>query len=304
MGEKDLILKMLSGVEKVPDQAEVLVLHQFSLSDFQERGERFLSRIADVCSLSFHNSDWIEQKERTLIRLPQGARAVIYHNSGALEFNSGIAPLEDLFTKAMKDETLIKQIEEIAARLKMTEWLGKRETLKFEKLWQIKAAGADAKGNMTTPVLCRVVGAFRHFIGQIPVWGTTSAVVKLTGSGSLDSFTLQARTITDEIVDEPKIVPPDQAAQQMVKQLYGFTGGENRALEKSADVQWMHFGYLSFGKRKLQKVLAPVYVASVTIHDEKWPHACLLVAPATEKSYLPLERVGEEAPLMQVKRTG
>ena len=57
----------------------------------------------------------------------------------------------------------------------------------------------------------------------------------------------------------------------------------------------MRFSYLSLNKRKLQRVLAPVYVAAIEIERQEEAQAYLFVTAATEKAYLPLERAGSDA---------
>ena len=45
---------------------------------------------------------------------------------------------------ATTKDTLVKLVETTAARVKLPGWVsGANQTLKFERLWQIKAAGAD-----------------------------------------------------------------------------------------------------------------------------------------------------------------
>jgi hypothetical protein len=48
-------------------------------------------------------------------------------------------------------------------------------------------------------------------------------------------------------------------------------------------------------------VLAPVYIASISITGEDVAQGYILAAPATEKIYLPLAAAGDEAPAMQTR---
>jgi hypothetical protein len=302
MSEQEFVAKLLKNVEKIPQHASVLALRSYSPTELEERGKRFLSMIAEMHVPSTGHADWVIQKDRTLIRLPHQSRVVIQHASGAMEFVSGLGPMEALYPGMEKKELLTKQMIGIADRLKIRQWVGKNETLQFERLWQIKAGAADRLGKVATPVLCRTVGAFRHFIGDMPVWGAASVAIKLAGGGLLDSLQVQMRETTGQVVDKPATLPAELAARNIYKQLCGLMGTADTILEKNVTVQWMHFGYFCFGKRKMQKVLAPVYTAAVEIKDVQWPQAYLFVTPATEKSYLPLERVGEEVAQMQERK--
>jgi hypothetical protein len=53
------------------------------------------------------------------------------------------------------------------------------DNLQFERLWQIKATGMTLSGQRGVVALCRVVGAFRRYLYELPVWGRASAVVEL-----------------------------------------------------------------------------------------------------------------------------
>ena len=77
-----------------------------------------------------------------------------------------------------------------------------------QRLWQIKAAAGDRKGKVVDPVLFRIVGAFRHYVLDLPVWGPASVAVKLAGDASLDSLTIQIREASGERIDEVRTISP------------------------------------------------------------------------------------------------
>ena len=177
MNHEMLIKKMVDSVEDVPSQAEVIAVRQYSLDDMERRAKRFLATTAEAYSLSLDRSDWVVQQDRTLVRLPLGARAIVYHASGTMKLVTGLNPMESLFKKVEDREKLTELVEETADRLNIREWVRKNESLRFERLWQIKAAAAGREGKVVDPVLCRVVGAYRHFVGELPVWGAASVAI-------------------------------------------------------------------------------------------------------------------------------
>jgi hypothetical protein len=79
-------------------------------------------------------------------------------------------------------------------------------------------------------------------------------------------------------------------------------GESKMSIGESAEPKWVRFGYLSLNKRKPQRVLAPVYVAAIEIGKQEESQARLFVTSATEKTYLPLGRIGSEAPPALVSR--
>jgi hypothetical protein len=294
MDEKSLIKQLADTVEKVPSNAEVLALRQYSLQDIEKRAKRFLGFAGEVCHVSPNRGDWLVQPERTLVRLPLGARAIIIHASGALKLLTGLNPMESLFKKMEDRQKLTSMVEETASRLKLTNWIGAKEALKFEHLWQIKAAAADPKGKGIPPVLCRAIGAYRHSVQGLRVWGAASVAVSIAGDGKLDSLQIQLREPTGEVVNSVKVLRPDYAARQILLQMSRLMGRSRVPFTELAAPQWMRFGYLSLSKRKTQRVLAPVYVAAIETKSPQETQAYVFAVSASEQSYLPLCLNGSE----------
>ncbi len=90
----------------------------------------------------------LRRRDRTLLRLTDGRRAVAYHASGALEFHGGIEPMADLFEEMSDTRHLTSVVKKAAGRLDAPHWVGRDERLVFERLWRIKAAAADARAKM------------------------------------------------------------------------------------------------------------------------------------------------------------
>src|SRR5262245_26894466 len=242
MNNKRLIEKMTTSVEGVPARAEVMVLRQYSLEEIKSRAKRFLSMTAEACNQPLDRGDWVVQQDQTLIHLSLGARAIIYHASGAMNLVTGLRPMESLFEKVEDRKVLERHVEKTTNRLNISQWTGQQQSLRFERLWQIKATAAERNGKAVEPVLCRVVGAYRHVVDGLPVWGAASVAIKLAGEGSLDSLTVQLREPTGEVVDRPEILRPEQAAHEISLQLEGLMGKSKISIDESAQPQWMRFG--------------------------------------------------------------
>jgi len=295
MKEKEFITRMADRVKAVPPRADIFAVRRYSRDDLERRTKHLLAKTAEACNLSLDRGDWIAQQDRTLIHLPSGARAVAYHASGAIRLVTGLGPMESLFKKTENRKTLTKLVEGVFRQLKIDEGLNPDESVQFERLWQIKASATNPKGKTVQPVLCRVVGAYRHFVGKYPVLGAASVAVKLAGGGNLDSLTVEIRETTGETVDQAKILRPDQAARQILSQLSGLMNNSKSPASEFAEPQFFRFGYLSLPKRKAQRLLAPVYVAAIEIKGAEERQGYLFAVPATEKTYLPLCLDGSEA---------
>jgi hypothetical protein len=304
MSEKELIKRMVDGAKEVPARADIFAVRRYSLNEMERRAKQLLARSAEACNLTLDRGDWVTQQDRTLIRLPLGARAVFYHASGAMRLVAGLAPMESLFKKADDRKTLTRLVEKTFGRLKLDEGLNPNESLQFERLWQIKASATNPKGRTVQPVLCRIVGAYRHFVGEYPVLGAASVAVKLAAGGNLDSLFVQIRETTGEAVDQAKVLRPDHAARQILAQLSGLMGNSKYPASEFAVPQFFRFGYLSLPKRKAQRLLAPVYVAAFEIKGAEERQGYFFATPATEKTYLPLCLNGSEARTTPLRTAG
>jgi hypothetical protein len=228
------------------------------------------------------------------VRLTDDARAVVHHASGAMLLRSGLEPMDRPFDDVRDRETLQSMVDEQAKRFDINRWSGDHAELRDERLWQIKAAAADRNGRSVDPVLFRIVGTFRHVVRDLPVWGPASVAIKLAGGGALDSLAVQVREPSGEVIDEVGVLPAEEAAASIARQLVALMGRSQVSIDDVARPRWMRFGYMSMSKRKPQRLLEPVYVAQIDIDGED-AQGYLLVAPAGERVYMPFDRHGADA---------
>jgi hypothetical protein len=289
-----LIDSLSSSKQNIPDEIDILELRRNSVDDSLRRMRKWLKLGGDCCEKNFDRGNWTTYDDRTLVRLPQGAHAVLYHASGAFKLSSGLPTMEYLFKETSPKATLTSYTEKVMKEFGLKDSLARNETLTFERLWQIKAAGTDRSGKPTEAVLCRAVGAFRQHIEGIPVLGPASVAVQVAADGVLDSISVLMRGPTAEVLEKTKVLSPEKAVRQIAQQLtvrYGHTNGDVR-LEA---VDGLRFGYLNLPKRKSQRLLAPVYLATINVTHEHERQAFVMAVPATEKNYLPLEMPGSES---------
>lgn len=297
----DTLLESLASVEQaVPSEIAILELRRSSIDDLQRRLRRLLKTGGECCEKDFDRGDWTSYDDRTLVRLPQGAHAVVYHASGGLKLSAGLAPMEHLFKEMESRAALTARVQEAAKAFGAGD-SPRGESLAFERLWQIKACAADRSGKTAAPVLCRAVGAFRQHVEGIPVLGPASLAVQIAGEGVLDSVSLLMRSPTGEVMEKAKVLPPERALRQVGQQLavrFGQAKGEIQLESR----QGLRFGYLSLPKRKAQRLLAPVYMATIDVTHEQERQAFVMVVPATEKSYLPIDTSGAESLVGQTNK--
>lgn len=306
MNEQTLIESLATACgDTVPARADVVALQQLSLDDLKSRAERFLTQISAPDDCSHDRADWVVRDDHTAVSLPGGARAVVYHASGALHYVSGMAPLQSLFSRMPDKEALTRLVSAQASKLGIASWAGPQGSIQFERLFQQKAQGADRDGKVAEPVLARAIGAFRHFVGGIPVLGAASVALKLAGDGTLDTLSVMARPVTAEVLDKAVIIEPELAARQVTLQLASLLGQAKQPLPGDViESQTMRFGYLDLGKRKAQRLLAPVFLAQVVLRHKTNRQAYVFAVQASEKPYLQIPQFGTEALVTRSRSAG
>lgn len=280
-----------------PEAADVILLQQPRREQLQARARRFVALLQEHgdCPIDNGNS-WQARDDQTVIHLADGARAVVYHASGALRYVSGLAPMAGPFDRATGLDELIQRIETRALKLQLRGWTGAHGELRFERLFRRLAAGAHRNGALSEVTLLRAIGAWRQYIQGIPVLGAASGALVLAGSGQLDSLRVNIRPCNGEVLDRAAIIDPELGARQLLLRLSSLLGqGFDEVPRHAVESAILQFGYLDLGKRKPQRVLAPAYVARIVLRHRGVRQGYVLAVAATEKPYLELPLFGSEA---------
>jgi hypothetical protein len=240
--------------------------------------------------------DWRAGDDITTVTLAQGARAVLYHASGALRYVSGLAPAQAPFARGAGQDTLLRLVQERALKLRLAEWAGANAELRFEHLFRTLGRGTDRAGKQSEATLFRAIGAYRQFIGGIPVLGAASAAVQVAGDGQLDTLAILMRPANGEVLERAAVIEPQAGARRILAQLSALLG-QREVPTDAVESAGMQFGYLDLGKRKPQRVLAPAYVAKIVLRQRRVRQAHVLAVAATERTYLEIPLFGSEAPV-------
>jgi hypothetical protein len=283
--------RLTSLLDAVPDVVDVIELAPPDLGAVQQRAAGLLRSAADVAGKAVGDLKLETQQTRTLLSGPGGVRAVGFHASGAMTVSLGLEPFADIFGDDPGDQALGELVERSAASPGLSSLIPADDDLRFERLWRIKAAGGDRAGRITSPVLCRAVGAFRQVTRDLPVYGRATATVELAAKGKLSGVSVSARRLADDkagdTLDRVKVRAPGDAAGDIVGQLVKSFGGRSPQ-DVRVTPEWFRFGYLSLGRRRPQGVLAPFYVAAVGVEHEQEATAHILVAAGSAQRYLRL----------------
>jgi hypothetical protein len=276
-------------------QADVLLLQQLSSDQLQARIRRFVGLLREQDDCPHDNGGTVSVRDdQTVAYLADGARATVYHASGALRYVSGLAPAEFPFPRASERETLARLVQERAHKLSLADWAGSNAELRFENLFQTLGRGADRAGKQSATTLFRAIGAWRQYVGGIPVLGAASSALQLAGDGRLDGLSLQLRPANGEVLERATLIGAEAGARQIIAQLSAVLG-QRQIPGDAVESATLQFGYLDLGKRKPQRVLAPTYVARIVLRHKDVRQAYVLATAATERPYLDLPLFGSQA---------
>lgn len=286
--ESTLVQALVSRLSNYRKSAPVFNLVQRPLDLLEKEALVFGHRLAAAAGAAGTRASLRRGREATTITLQQGVAVKLFHASGALLAHTAIAPGAHLFREMPAKEALASRATDVVRRLGLEELPGPNERLEFERLWQIKAAGAQPNGKRGYEVLCRAVGAFRRFVYDLPVLGRASVFVKLAADDVIEAAGCDWRTCEERAFDDAALIDPAQGASQIVKEL-ALAAGDTHLSAERYDTDFFGLGYLSFAKRRAQSVLQPVYVAM--LRPRGWTTlGRVVVVPATERVYEPIGR--------------
>src|SRR5690349_243474 len=111
MNEQTLIENLAASCDgHLPNRADVLALRPFTRDDVPARASRFLGLLQEADACAHDRANLVTREDRTLIHLAGGARAAVYHASGALQFHSGLPPLQAPFARVEEREALARLV--------------------------------------------------------------------------------------------------------------------------------------------------------------------------------------------------
>lgn len=296
MSEKDFLAQLASQLKPISQKVLIPELEVSNADTSQKKAEFFLSKLESMKITSSKKFDKVRSKQRTLYRLPNNATLVADHLSSKIRFVSGIEPLEELFDEMKDKNTLTDQIQSVSKNFEFQKLIKSSETMQFERLWQIKAAAVSKEGKESPPVLCRTVGAYRHFVHDIPVLGAASVSIKLTGKQTVDALALNTSATSGKSLGTEKLINPDEGVKRIYRQLVALHRQSKTPVFETTVAQSIQFGYLNISKRSQQNFLVPAVVAVLDVNDPDFPQGYVLVAPATDNAKLAVQISADASP--------
>ncbi len=289
--------KLIDKLSNYHEVAPVYRIEPHSLDELERSAARLANRVAGHKEDS--KSRLRRSKGRSDLLLGDGFRARAYHPSGAIAVKAGLSPMEHLIGEKTDKIALTEASVATAKRLGLDTTGFPGENLAFERLWQIKAAGINRDRVRGREVVCRVIGAFRRYLGDLPVWGRASVVVELAGGNKIGGVGVDWRRVDTKPIDRAKVIDPERAAHAIVADLNGrLPGGEFG--DKDFEVTMFSLGYISLPKRRAQGTFAPVYVAMLERHGWSTMNHVVMVN-GSERVYEDVCRLNAEPPREAVR---
>jgi hypothetical protein len=299
--KKVLVEKMENYRERVP----VYRIEHKSFEFHEKRAMDLARRFLAVHGLKQERVSAKRSTDRITLQLPENARLNVYPVSGAVTAESGWNPMQRLVSTDAKNvdkELLTKKVHEAVERLGLYRFSSGKDELRFERLWQLKASGITDKGEQGDVVVSRVVGAFRRYITDIPVWGRASVFTKLAQKGQLDAFGVDWRPVNEDPLAWADVIDPEDGAKRVLEELQTTLPGGSFTVE-DFEPELFSMGYLSLPKRRAQTVMQPVWVAMLRARG--WTSMShLIVVPALTTPYESICRPIQLPPLEKVKPIG
>lgn len=291
-------------VDKAQGYRDTVPVFQVQLqraAEWEREATKLALRFAALHGMEAPRYSIVRGHDRTKIRLPEGAGLQLFNVSGAMMLERGWSAFEHVIsndTGQVDREVLNRQVEEGVQHLELDRSRG-REELRFERLWQLKAAGMTRERERGPVALTRVVGAFRRYLYDLPVWGRASVFVKVAAEGQVDSAGIDWRPVSQNPIDQARVLDPKDAAKRTLDELSVYLPGGQFTLEDYAP-EFFSLGYFSLPKRRVQAVMQPVWVAMFRGRGPTTLNR-LLVVPGATKIYEPIGRIVQAPPADVIK---
>lgn len=259
----------------------VYSIRELSDTEKEERAKYYASKFMggkSIQSFSSHRDD-----DSTLVSLPWNTTMEIFHNSDTVIIEKKLNPFEYTIKKNLELENLIEIAVNVMKKLELDKYRLAFEHAELEKLWEIKASGITIENKKLPVILCRIVGAFRRYINEIPVYGGASIYIKIAEDDLVESIGIEWRQINEKPNAEAKVIRPEDAAEKILKEL-GPSFPHSTVTTQDYEPEIFALGYYSRPKNQHQNYMQPVYIAILkSLGLSKWNQK--IIIPATNPVY-------------------
>lgn len=230
------------------------------------------------------------------IQLPDEGHVRVFHPSGAIaglkRSRPGLNPIQHDERKVDR-KPLIARAEQLAHSI-AEHYVSDGESLRFESSWEWKGRGVLIASKQKpsvepTPVaLFEVLGAFRRYIGDLPVLGRASVHVGIGPAATLVRWGVDWRKVLHETAIQTAVIDPEEGARRVLGDLW-WRRPERPFTQDDFEVTGFQLGYVSFSRRRPQFMMQPAWVASLEPRNgTSMGH--VVAVPAAPQAFEPMGR--------------
>ena len=289
--DRSLLHALVQKLEHHEESVPVFAIRERRLREIEEDALGVARLFGTVHGLGETRFDRRRGRNRTTFQLQENIQATVYHASGALQLTANVAPMDAIIASDADtvDEGDLRRFSDAALERLEIQPLEGLETLRFERLWRMKATGITEKGERAPIALTRAVGAYRRHIGSLPVFGRASVFVEVAAKGRLAAAGMDWRPVVAKPIDETPVLSPEHGGERVIRELERFDP-EQRVTLDDYTPDLFSLGYFSLPKRRDQAVMQPVYVAMLAPTGPIPSVGRVIVVPAAPEAYEPLAR--------------
>lgn len=267
------------------DTVPVFKIRNRNVQELHNESVRLVLPFTNASKAKELRFDRVQKENHTILCLQDNATLQYFPASGCIRFQKNtpgyMNPISENATETNKKEFEKAGCDILEKnRLNLS---GSMESLRFEKLFQLKSAGMSSDRKVTPVVLNRLVYTYRRFVDELPVLGSASVFIKTAAENKLDAFGIDWRYLHEDPITMATITKPEEAAVMALEQIQN-TNPERLYTPKEINPISFELGYFSHSKVMYQTIMQPVYVAKF-IFTGKFKMGYALAVPASRTPY-------------------
>jgi hypothetical protein len=303
--DPSLLQALIERLEHHEESVSVYAIHERPLREMEAQTLAAARRFCGLHGLGEMRYERRRGRNRTIFRFQENISASMFHASGAVRLDAHFPPLQSIIAADTDgvDEIELRRFSDEAREQLEFQPKTSHEALRFERLWRLKATGITEEGERGPIALTRIVGAYRRYIGRLPVLGRATLFVEVAAKGQVAAAGVDWRPVVERPIDETAVLSPEDGALRVLAELQRLDR-ERRFTRDDYMPEFFALAYFSFPKRRHQAFMQPTYVAMFRPTGPIQSVGQVIVVPAAPNAYEPIarfqavppgtERVGEK----------
>ena len=259
--DRDLVRALVRSASNYREKAPVLEVAHRPAADVAQEAVGTVAKLwawFRDCSI---RPDVVAE-DITVFRIPEQGAVRVFHPSGAIaaEWRGARDRGPIAQNEKSADVAGLTAETERVARMIAQRALSERDELRFERLWKIKASGITLRGERAPVSLFEVVGAYRRYLEGLPVLGRASVFVTLGAKSQVTQWGIDWRRLRTKPLAQTPVINPEEGAKRIMDDLFARRPEKPFTLDDFEPASFT-LGYVSYGKRQVQFVMQPAWVA-------------------------------------------